>query len=227
MGESESSPSRGATCELVHAAQSLGLRLSSESIERFETYIGTLLLWRSRLSLTTAATPSALVRYHIVDSLFVAPFIQPGVRFADLGSGAGFPGLPLAIVRQDTAVVLIESQRKKANFLREVVRRSGLTNACVVEARAESLASSHLGAYDAVVSRAVWQVPEFMRLGGRLLRPGGLAIAMKGPRGLAECRLQRPVGFSEPKVIDYHLHGGVRRMLLVFHLAAVPDRPPA
>jgi len=155
-----------------------------------------------------------IVRSHIIDSLFVAPLVQPGFRVADIGSGAGFPGLPLAIACEAT-LSLIEANRKKANFLREVVRRARLSNVEVIEERAEHLATTRAEAYQLVVSRALWRVPQFLRASQPLLRSGGLAVAMKGPRGSEEAGCRWP-SFSEPEVMPYQLKGNVRRMLLVY-----------
>ena len=201
--------------ELVEAAHASGLVLPAAALARFETYLETLLLWRRRLSLTGASTALAIVREHVADAFFVAPLIRPGFRVADLGSGAGFPGVPLAIVCPEATVVLVEARRKKANFLREVVRQTNLDNVEVAEERAESL-TDHVGSYDLIVSRAVWPLEEFLRVGEPLLRRGGLLTAMKGPKGLAESLPHKHPGFSQPEVIYYQLHGGVRRVLLVY-----------
>ncbi len=207
--------------EMVEAASANGLTLSAESIGRFKAYIETLLLWRTRLSLTTAASARSIVRHHIIDSLFVAPLVKPGSRVADLGSGAGFPGIPLSIVCREASFDLVEARRKRANFLREVIRRTGIANAQVVEGRAESLGATHFGAYDVVVSRAVWRITDFLRIGDALLQPCGFAVAMKGPKGLDAVGQRCAYGFSAPEVIHYRLHGNVRRMLLVFRRTAV------
>ncbi len=207
--------------EMVEAASANGLTLSAGSIGRFKAYIETLLLWRTRLSLTTATTARSIVRHHITDSLFVAPLVKPGSRVADLGSGAGFPGIPLSIVCSEASFVLVDARRKRANFLREVIRKTGIANARVVEGRAESIGAAHCGAYDVVVSRAVWRTADFLRISYVLLRPHGLAVAMKGPKGLNEIGQQYAHGFSAPEVIHYRLHGNIRRMLLVFRRAAV------
>jgi 16S rRNA (guanine527-N7)-methyltransferase len=207
--------------ELAEAARANGLTLSAAAIGQFETYIETLLLWRTRLSLTTAATVQSIVRNHIADSLFVAPLVKSGFRVADLGSGAGFPGVPLSIACPGASIVLVEARRKKANFLREVLRKTGIANAQVVEARAESLAEHHGGTYDLVVSRAVWRVADFLGICDALLRPEGAAVAMKGPRGLAEGQIRRGGSFAAPEVVNYRLQGSVHRMLLVFHRNAI------
>src|SRR5512140_185186 len=124
---------------LARAALAVPITLTASALDRCKRYVETLLLWRQRLSLTSAATPWAIVLDHILDSLHLAPLIRPGCRVADIGSGAGFPGVPLAIVCPEAHFVLVESRRKKANFLREVARQVRLTNVEVAEQRAEGL----------------------------------------------------------------------------------------
>lgn len=200
-----------ALAELASAASRIKVTVSAQHSRQFERYISTLLWWRERVSLITAATPLAIVRFHIVDALAVAPFVEPGARVADLGSGAGFPGIPLAIVRPDATFVLVESRRKKANFLREALRRADIANADVAESRAESVA----GEFDMVVSRAVWPLQHFLDVAERLLRPEGTAIAMKGPAALQQ-EVVGGVGFPKAEIVRYQLHGGIQRLLFVF-----------
>jgi 16S rRNA (guanine527-N7)-methyltransferase len=205
---------QGAGNELTRGALELGIRLSSEQRAAFDTYVETLCFWANRLSLTGAGTAAEIVARHILDSLPVARYVEPGCRLADLGSGAGFPGLPLAIACPRAAVVLIESRRKRANFLREATRRCGLRNVEVLEERAEEVAARHQGGFDLVVSRAVWPLAGFLRLCALLLRPGGLAVAMKGPKARNE--IAGAPGFAEPEVVSYGLSGGVKRVLIVY-----------
>ena len=202
--------------ELIRAAAALGLALSETAITRFQVYIDTLLLWRRRLSLTAAATPDEIVRAHIVDSLMLCRFIQPGMRVADLGSGAGFPGIPLAIVCDRARVSLVESRRKKASFLREVVRAAGLANVEVIEERAEHLAEHGVQRWDVVVSRAVWALPYFLDLSDHLVARGGLVIAMKGPKDTAEVPSYHHGPLVPADVVDYQLRGGVRHRLIIY-----------
>lgn len=209
-----SSAQAAAASELARGALRFGIALTTEQLTVFETYVRTLLFWRARLSLTGAATDLAIVRGHIIDSLAIARFLVPGSRSADLGSGAGFPGIPLAIVRPQSSIILIESRRKRANFLRDVVRRCALTNAEVIEGRAEDLPPQSAASFDVVVSRAVWAVSDLLTIAAGLLRTGGLAIAMKGPKGVAEVASE--TAFSEPDVTTYDLPGEGQRMLLVY-----------
>lgn len=200
--------------ELTRGALELGVRLSSEQRAVFNIYLETLLFWASRLSLTGAGTAGEIVRRHILDSLSVVRYVEPGCQLADLGSGAGFPGVPLAIACPRATVVLIESRRKRANFLREAARRCMLSNVDVLEERAEEVAVRLPGSFDLVVSRAVWPVADFLRLCRLLLRPAGLAVAMKGPKARGE--IAGDLDFSEPQVLPYRLPGGIVRMLVVY-----------
>jgi 16S rRNA (guanine527-N7)-methyltransferase len=204
-----------AIAALVAGAGALGLILGPNAISQFEEYLSTLLLWRRRLSLISVGDVRTIVRNHVLDCLTVARFVRSGFRIADIGSGAGFPGIPLAIACPDAQVDLIESRRKKANFLREVVRNARLGNAQVIEARAESIGAEFVDVYDIAVSRAVWEIPRLLQVCARLLKRGGLAIAMKGPKALTEAASHLN-GFSEPQTVPYDLSGGARRALLLF-----------
>jgi 16S rRNA (guanine527-N7)-methyltransferase len=208
-----------ALSELIDGARALGVSFSAPQLAQFEKYLATLLLWRARLSLTGAATAREIVRVHLLDSLAVARFGEAGYRVADLGSGAGFPGIPLAIVCPQATVVLVESKRKKANFLREVIRQVQLPNASVCEQRAESAGAGLLERCDVVISRAVWPLNEFLEIARALLRPGGRAVAMKGPAALRQNVAPNPE-FSAPRTVAYRLHGGVQRFLLVYQKRA-------
>ncbi|MFQ5666781.1 MAG: 16S rRNA (guanine(527)-N(7))-methyltransferase RsmG [Candidatus Binatia bacterium] len=208
-------PAPDAIAELTRGARRFGLRLPAEAITRFRTYLDVILQWRQRVSLTTATTPLALVREHLLDSLAVARFVKPGDRVADLGSGGGLPGVPLAIVCPAASVALIEPRRKKANFLRAVARAAPLPNVEVVEARAEALLNGDPETYDLVVSRAVWQLRDFLPLAARLLRPTGLAVALKGPKALAQPRCSVR-GLSQAEIVRYELPGGISHWLFVY-----------
>jgi len=201
--------------ELVRESAALGITLSDAAIRRFQSYIDTLLLWRTKLSLTTAATPQQMVRDHILDSLALYRFIHPGMRIADLGSGAGFPGVPLAIVCEGARFSLVEARRKKANFLREVARTAMLANVEVIEERAERLGNDVTQLWDLVVSRAVWALADFLTISERLLVPDGLAIAMKGPKASSEALLDRAT-FVRADIVEYRLATGAHHRLMVY-----------
>jgi 16S rRNA (guanine527-N7)-methyltransferase len=106
------------------------------------------------------------------------PYVDDVARLADLGTGAGLPGIPLAIAKPGLQVSLVESNGKKVRFLREAIRKLGLTNAEAVESRIEAFDAP--GRFDAITARALATLPAILQSGGHLLRPGGVLLAMKG-----------------------------------------------
>lgn len=201
--------------DLRQAASGFGLDLNQRAIEQLTTYVETLLHWRTHISLTTAATSSQIVEEHIADSFaLVGHLSEDPCLMIDIGSGAGFPGVPVAIVRPDVRVTLVESRRKRANFLREALRRSEIGNAQVSEARAESLAESLRGAAQVITSRALGSLGDLLALAEELLAPGGCVLAMKGPRGRAESLPHK--GFLGPEIHEYTLPGYGERMIVKY-----------
>ncbi|HYM86242.1 MAG TPA: 16S rRNA (guanine(527)-N(7))-methyltransferase RsmG, partial [Pseudoxanthomonas sp.] len=140
-------------------------------------------------NLTAIRDPREMVTRHLLDSLAMHAFVgTPGAAggtLADLGTGPGLPGIPLAIAKPGLRVTLVESNGKKARFLREAVRTLGLSNARVAEARAEAV-DVHVhnsgAAYDAITARALDTLAGIIKVGGHLLKPGGRLLAMKGIR---------------------------------------------
>jgi 16S rRNA (guanine527-N7)-methyltransferase len=141
-------------------------------------YLALLDRWNRTYNLTAIRDPREMVGKHLLDSLAMHPYIASGGSLADLGTGAGLPGIPLALAKPALQVTLVESNGKKARFLREAVRTLGLANARVAESRAEAL--NEPGAYDAITARALATLPLIIELGGHLLKPGGRLLAMKG-----------------------------------------------
>jgi 16S rRNA (guanine527-N7)-methyltransferase len=145
-------------------------------------YVALLLRWNATYNLTAIRDPREMVAKHLLDSLAMhaatAPIAAAGGSLADLGTGAGLPGIPLAIAQPGLQVALVESNGKKARFLREAVRSLGLANARAVESRIETFDAP--GAFDAITARALATLPLILALGGHLLKPGGVLLAMKG-----------------------------------------------
>ena len=144
-------------------------------------YLALLLRWNRTYNLTAIRDPDAMVTRHLLDSLAMHPYVQPGA-LADLGTGPGLPGIPLAIAKPELQVTLVESNGKKARFLREAVRQLKLGNARVAESRAEALAEP--GAYTQITARALDTLDGIVAVGGHLLAPHGRLLAMiKAGRG--------------------------------------------
>ena len=141
-------------------------------------YLALLVRWNRTYNLTAIRDPREMVSKHLLDSLAMHAFVGDVETLADLGTGAGLPGIPLAIARPGLQVTLVESNGKKARFMREALRQLDLRNARVVESRIEAFDAP--GAFDAITARALATLPLILELGGHLLKPDGKLLAMKG-----------------------------------------------
>jgi len=191
------------------AAMQLDAALASPLL----TYLTLLDRWNRTYNLTAIRDPLEMVTRHLLDSLAMQPFLETGT-LADLGTGPGLPGIPLAIARPQLQVTLVESNGKKARFMREAVRQLGLGNARVAESRAEALAEP--AAYDHLTARAMDTLAGIIRVGGHLLRPGGRLLAMKGVYPHDEIA-QLPAGWAAEKVVPLSVPGltGERHLVVV------------
>ena len=144
---------------LADGAAALGLALAPDQLDRFERYCAALIDWNRRVNLTAITDPIDVARRHFLDSLSVLSVceMRAGDRLVDVGSGAGFPGLPIRIARPDLQVTLLEATRKKCEFLRRVVDALDLSDVAIVNARAEDAAraATHRAQYDWALARAV------------------------------------------------------------------------
>ncbi|MUV13248.1 16S rRNA (guanine(527)-N(7))-methyltransferase RsmG [Noviluteimonas gilva] len=141
-------------------------------------YVALLVRWNATYNLTAIRDPREMIAKHLLDSLAMHPYVEGIGRLADLGTGAGLPGIPLAIAKPVLQVSLVESNGKKVRFMREAIRKLGLTNAEAVESRIEAFDAP--GRFDAITARALATLPLILESGGHLLRPGGVLLAMKG-----------------------------------------------
>lgn len=173
--------------ELVRGAELLGVHLTDDQVKGFERYYRLLIQWNKHMNLTTVTDHEEVQLRHFLDSLTVLSVLRGQetktveLHIVDIGSGAGFPGLPLKIVLPEAQVVLLEAARKKAEFLRAVVQTLGLGGVEVVNQRAESAAHSPLyrERFELAVSRAVASLPTLVELALPFCRIGGLFVAQK------------------------------------------------
>lgn len=162
---------------LRDGARVLGLELTDAQVAQLVRHLDLLDEWGERMNLTAIRDRPSQVTKHLLDSLSVRPYLR-GQRVADVGSGAGFPGIPLAIVAPGMHFALIESTGKKCRFLEHVRDALGLANVEVVQSRAE--AHQPAQRYDTVTARAVGPVADLVRWAGPLVAGGGRLLAMKG-----------------------------------------------
>ena len=171
-------------------ASLLGLRLSAAQIRQFHQLSELLLAWNRRMNLTAIQDPAAIAVKHYLDSLTLAKVIPcfAGRRLIDVGTGAGFPGLVLAIVFPRLRVTLLDSTAKKLRFIDQAGQTLGLENIRTLHIRAEDAGRhpGHRGAYDLVTARAVAKMPILMEYTLPLAKIGGQVIAMQGSRAYEE-----------------------------------------
>ena len=201
---------------ILHILQDPRLGLDIETplvVSRIRQYLQLLLKWNQKINLTAEKDPKEILKKHVFDSLQYSRAIKPGFRVMDIGSGAGFPGIPLKIIFPELQLVLVESQRKRCSFLETVVRDLEMEQVQVFNARAEDISGNQAGQFDVVVFRAVSGVRECLGLSERFLPSGGRVVLKKNP---GESLKQMVSGFllqKEVAIISYH---GVVSSLLVF-----------
>lgn len=168
---------------LAAGACALGLELGPQQLQAFRFYRDEVARWSERTNLTALRTPEEIVRQGFLDSLACLRLVPvEASRTLDIGSGAGFPAIPIKLARPHLRLTLVEAARKKATFLRHIVRCLDLQDVRILRCRAEDLASepSEQGVYDLALARAVAPLRDQIRLAAPFLRPGGLFLAQVG-----------------------------------------------
>ena len=155
----------------------LGLEATETQQNLLLAFVHLIEKWNKAYNLTAIRNRDEMLRLHILDSLAILPFVT-GLKIIDVGTGAGLPGIPLAIFMPGVQFTLLDSNSKKTRFVQQAVLELQLNNVEVVHGRVESL--RHEGEYDAVLSRAFASLEEIMNLTGHLIQPEGVLIAMKG-----------------------------------------------
>jgi len=214
-------PSRGEELDaLASGARSLGVELAEEQASDLVDFLDVLYFWNRSTRLTSIVRAEA-VRLHLLDSLSAAPALDSGT-VADLGSGAGFPGVPLSVARPDIRFCLVESNRRRCSFLHEALRRLGRTNVSVLETDVETLVRGGRR-FDTVVSRAFRPPLDCLELARELVPVGGRAIIMSGPQGRADVgftsRLASAMALESERCLVLP-SGNETRMLMTFRRVA-------
>ena len=176
--------------QLIQYTTQLGLELSAKQRERLLAYVALLQKWNKAYNLTAIREASKMMTHHIIDSLSIAPYII-GDRVLDMGTGAGLPGIPLAILYPEKAFMLVDSVGKKVRFLHQVVTELGLDNVTVQAARVESISVDSL--FDVIMARAVSSLANLVSLSEHLLTRAGCFVLQKGEYPTDELsKLSRP-----------------------------------
>ena len=168
---------------IIRGAQALQQELPPDAAAKLAFLVNELARWGKRVNLTAIRDPDEMVSAHILDSLAVRPLLR-GRRYIDIGTGAGFPGLPIAICEEQAEVELLDSNGKKIGFVQHIIAELGLGNATAVKSRAEDYAPEK--GFDTVIARALAPAPRIIELAGHLLARRGMLLALKGKYPAAE-----------------------------------------
>ena len=172
--------------QFIEACEKAGLILNQTQIEQFETYLRLLQEWNEKMNLTSITEATEIWEKHFYDS--VMPFKDvKGVSLCDVGTGAGFPGIPVAIAYPDMKVTLVEPLQKRCRFL-EAIKSALHLDVTICNQRAEDFAQEHREQFDIVTSRAVARMTILLELCAPLVKVGGTFVALKGKNGLEELR---------------------------------------
>lgn len=225
--------------KLIRGAQELGIALNKDHLSLFQTYYEELVEWNRRFNLTAITDYEGVQVRHFLDSLscllaLPRAKLQAGARVIDVGTGAGFPGLPLKILCPGMRLTLLEAAQKKTVFLEHLIGRLGLREVEVVHGRAEELGASprYRERYDWALARAVAEMPTLAEYLLPLVRVGGAALAQKGEGGPAEVHAAeeaiRILGGRVQRLVPVTLHGlaETRYLVVVDKVAATPERYP-
>jgi 16S rRNA (guanine527-N7)-methyltransferase len=167
---------------LIEGARTFGIHLDEATVEAFELFLGELLKWNQKINLTAIRSETGIITKHFLDSLSVHPWVPKSSSLLDIGSGPGFPGIPLKMVEPALEVTLIDSVRKKVDFQRHIIRKLGLKGIDAIHGRVQEseILQRMEGRFDRVVSRAFSDLSTFLILSYPFLKEGGIALAMKG-----------------------------------------------
>ena len=169
--------------EMSKKSKILGVRFSVEQIEQFYKYMNLLIEWNEKMNLTAITEPKEIILKHFIDSITILKYIDDNSKLVDVGTGAGFPGLPIAIMNPNVEVTLLDSLNKRINYLNIVVRELGLKNVTTIHSRAEDGARKQelREKFDVATSRAVANMAVLSEFCMPYVRKGGYFVALKGP----------------------------------------------
>lgn len=171
---------------LKNGAAELGIELSPAQFNSLNLFAEELKKWNRKINLTAITDDEGIAVKHLVDSLSLLKVVRGPGRLLDIGSGGGFPGIPVKIVQPDLEIVSVDAVVKKISFQKQAVRLLGLTDFTALHVRAETLAAEYAEAFDWVVSRAFSDIPSFVAMALPTLKQDGRIVAMKGKNAAEE-----------------------------------------
>ena len=218
---------------LKEKLEKININVNDTQVKKFYDYMNLLIKWNEKINLTAITEPEEIILKHFVDSLTIAKKIKTEDTIVDVGTGAGFPGIPLKIINPENKVVLIDSLNKRIKFLEEVIDKCDLKGIDVVHARAEDIGKdkNYREQFDVAASRAVASLDVLLEYMLPFVKVGGYAICMKGPNYKEELEIGRKAidvlggeyQFIETLNIDEELE---RNIIVIKKVKETPKKYP-
>lgn len=220
--------------ELKEKLEKINVNIDDNKARKLYKYMKLLIEWNEKMNLTAITEPKEIIIKHFVDSLTIEKYIQENTQIIDVGTGAGFPGIPLSIVRDDIRVTLMDSLNKRINFLDDVIKENNLTNADTVHSRAEELGRNkdYREQFDIVTSRAVASLNVLLEYMLPFVKVGGYCICMKGSNIEEEINNSKKalelLNGKIEKIEKFELPGTDfgRNIIVIKKIKNVPDKYP-
>ena len=220
--------------KIMELSKKIDINISEMQVEKFNEYMQLLLEWNEKINLTAITDESEIILKHFIDSLTVLKYVKENNKIIDVGTGAGFPGIPLAIMNLNINISLLDSLNKRINFLNEVSKKLELKNIKTIHGRAEDFGQNkeNREKFDVAVSRAVANMTTLAEYLLPFVKVGGYAICMKGPNieeelDKAKFAIKELGGIIE-KVDNFNLPGSdiERNIVIIKKISNTPNRYP-
>lgn len=218
--------------ELKEKAKLINIELEDIKIEKFYNYMNLLLEWNEKINLTAITEPNEVILKHFIDSATIIKYIENNMSIVDVGTGAGFPGIPLNIINSNAKYTLVDSLNKRINFLNEVIEKVELQNINTVHSRIEDFAKKNKEKFDIATSRAVASLNVLLEYLLPLVKIGGICICMKGANAKEEIenanKALEILGGKIEKIEEITLPESdiVRNIIIVRKIKSTPNKYP-
>lgn len=220
--------------ELLKKAKKINVELKEKQVNQFYDYMKMIQEWNEKINLTAILEPKDMILKHFIDSMTILNKIKENDRIVDIGTGAGFPGIPIKIVKTNTEIVLLDSLNKRINFLINVIENLKIDKIQTVHARAEEFGSTikYRERFDVAVSRAVAPLNILLEYLLPAVKVGGICICMKGPEideELEKCKNALEIlggKIEEIEKIDLVNSGNMRTLITVRKIKKTPNKYP-
>ena len=214
--------------KMAEESEKIGIKLPDEQLNEFYEYMQLLLEWNEKMNLTAITDESEIISKHFVDSLTILKYIKDNYKVIDVGTGAGFPGIPLAIFKNNTKFTLLDSLNKRVNFLNEVKEKIELDNVENLHGRAEDFGQNkaYREQYDVAASRAVAPMHVLLEYLLPFVKVGGMCICMKGPNVSEEIKdienVARKLGAKMVETENLKLlNGEIERNIIILIIPSI------